>query len=528
MPTNISATRTGLTPPTLPLGGAERAPSPTSDRTPPALQRPAGAAIPPLAGQATPQRGTVVVLPSDEERRVLDAAMARRGGQAAVARDAVVGAEAGIVKTFETAFSSLTRSISGALGGVYSTFQDALSQRDTEKQLAKNQKAAQNFQESFQQAATLDPQARALLLYGVDTAEQMDAAQAAQAWLQHREAGKKSDRINVALGVAGGLNGAAEAGVAIAHEVSSNAGKVAAGALKNAIPFVGAAGAVVSFAAGAHALKKQNAVRVELNTQQDKLTAATRQLQGEDQTSMGGALANVFQHSHARLQVKTTANHLQMAGSVLTLLGSGVALGSNVAMAMGPAGAAAAAGLATASVVLSLLSAVAMVSAAVYEAVKVRHDAGEKAAITPEQLESRFVGLEGQELEVAKAQLAGENKFYALVYLADKLQFADAGSAEFDDACKMLVQAGLPEAQVQAIITLARSEPWAVDIRSPAVNELAKALYGAPVGEVATEKTEDAQTPATARPPADAPLQAQSQPPADSFGTLQYHNVQMS
>jgi hypothetical protein len=527
MPTLAGTIRPGLTPPILPPGGAGQALPAAGDSTLPALQRPAGAARPPLAGQATPQRDTVVVLASDEERRALDAVMARRGGPAAVAKDtAKAGTEAGIVKAFELTLSSLSRSVSGALGGIFSTIVDALAQRDTEKQLAQTRQGAENFQARCAQVAQSGPQARAAL-YGVDSASGAQASEVAQAWLQHQEAGKKSDRINVALGVAGGLNGAAEAGVAIAHELSAKAGKAVAGALHNAIPFVGSAGAVISLATSAHALKKQNAVRTELNTQQYKLAAATRQLQGADQASLGGALANVFQHSQARLEVKATANHLLMAGSALAIAGSGAALAGHVATATG-VGVGVGAGLATASVVLSVLSLMTVISAAVYETFKGRHDAGEKAAITPEQLESRFEGLEGKELEAAKAQLAGQNKFYALVYLAEHLQTADAGSDEFLNAQKMLEQAGLSSGQILAITALARTEPGAVDIRSPAVNELAKALYGTAVGEVATEKAETAKKEETAKTSADAPPQTQGSPPADSWGSLQHHGMMMA
>ena len=201
---------------------------------------------------------------------------------------------------------------------------------------------------------------------------------------------------------------------------------------------------------------------------------------------MGGALANVFKASQAKLEIRTTANHIQMASSGLAIAGNATALAGNVAAVTG-VGLVASAGLAVTSMAFSLMSLCASIGAMVYDKRMNAADAGEKEACTPDKLKKEFAGLEGEALDKAKADFAGKNKFYALVYLAETLQNADPGSPAFINAEKMLGQVIGNEAHTQAIITLARGNPGAIDINSAAVNELGKALYGAPVGQVAAK-----------------------------------------
>jgi hypothetical protein len=389
------------------------------------------------------------------------------------------------VKSFVGTFAALPLAIA-----------DGIASLNTRKQVAQYAAGAATFRAQCEvltaavQGTEVEAAARRNL-YGVDEGSRAQATETAQAWLKHKEASSKGNALGVALGAAAGVQAATDAGVTVAYEVASKATKDAAiyaakGALTNALPFVGIAGAAIGLATSVHALSKQNAVRNELNAQRQELAAARNQTEGlEGEVGMGGALANVFKASQAKLEIRTTANHIQMAGSGLAIAGNATALAGNVAAVTG-VGLVASAGLAVTSMAFSLMSLCASIGAMVYDKRMNAADAGEKEACTPGNLENAFKDLEGEALDKAKAELAGSNKFYALVYLAETLQNADPGSPAFKNAEQMLGQL-MGDEKARAIITLARGNPAAIDINSAAVNELGKALYGAPVGQVAAK-----------------------------------------
>jgi len=377
----------------------------------------------------------------------------------------------------------------GGLLAVGSAIYDLKASFNSRAQAALHAKGAAKFeQQSVNLTSQLkqggDAGARAAL-YGIDAGTRAGAADTAQAWLKHNEASSKSNVLGAGLALgATGLHAAADVGVTISYEVAKAAGEYGLKeAMTKALPFVGIAGASIGLATSTHALVKQNDVRKELNNQREQLAAVTAQNQGAvGGVGMDGALANVFKASQVKLEIRTTANHIEMASSGLAIAGNATALAGNVAAVTG-VGVVASAALTVTSMAFSLMSICASIGAAVYSKRMNSADAVEKGAITPGKLEERFEGLGGADLDAAKAKLAGENKFYALVYLAETLQTAELGSPAFKNAEQMLGQV-MGDEKARAIITLARANPGAIDINSAAVNELGKALYGAPVGEV--------------------------------------------
>jgi hypothetical protein len=536
----------------VPLQGARPtdAQQPASSPTSSAAQRALTAATVPasLAGEARATPRTVVAA-NDPQLRALDAATDSSAAAAKKAKHfsvgskfAKLGAEIPAAKWYaldkvglklgiadiNALGAKATKSFLGFMAALPLAYADWRANRNAGQQAAQYQAGAAQFEARCREMGrATSPEDRAAArgaMYGTDRASAAgEPREVAQAWLKHKEASKKSNLVGVGLGVSASLQSATETSMNIASE----AGKKAKEKLLDAIPGVGIAGAVVGLATSAHALKKQNAVRGELNAQREQLAAAANIVQNSRPEGMGGALSNVLKHSQARLEIRTTANHIQMAGSGLAIAGSSVALAGNVATLTG-VGAAAGAALAVTSMALSLMSLCASLGATLYEYRKTSQDAGEKSAITPDQLETRFQDrdgkpLEGKALALAKAELAGANKFYALVLLAEKLQTAEPGSKDFGDAEALLNLAGLSKQHVSAIIVLARANDGPVSINSGAVNELAKALYGAPVGQVTAK-------PAAA---AEAPLQAPSRPTvkeeasasfAAGMASLQFHD----
>ena len=465
--------------------------------TPPTVGRPqpalTAASVPaPLADEARPTRGTLEV-PTDRQLRALDDATDISVGRAknaktfsTVAKSAKAAAESLVkqpkdldLKAKDLKFldwAKSAKSIAGAVASLPLTFYDAVSQYKLGRQVANTAQGAQAFEAGTSQLTNVLKQASPA------TQEQVDAARAelyspagaegAQAWLKHREASKQSNLLGLGLGAASSVTSTTEAGFTTAWEVTKKAaGEEAAKSLKNAVPFVGIAGSVVGVATSAHACKKAYAVRQELNAQRADLAAATNSMPAlGDRTGMENALANVFKHAGDTLEIRNNANSMRAVGSALGVAASGVALAGNVAAVTG-VGIGPAFGLAVASATLSFMGLAATVGASIYEAVKGKGDGDLKtaAAGSPEEC----------------ADMAATNKFAALVVLADQLQSLSTDSPEFRQAERLLETAGLEPTHVQAIISLARAD-GDISIQSAAVNELAKALYGAPVGQVAT------------------------------------------
>ena len=465
--------------------------------TPPTVGRPqpalTAASVPaPLADEARPTRGTLEV-PTDRQLRALDDATDISVGRAknaktfsTVAKSAKAAAESLVkqpkdldLKAKDLKFldwAKSAKSIAGAVASLPLTFYDAVSQYKLGRQVANTAQGAQAFEAGTSQLTNVLKQASPA------TQEQVDAARAelyspagaegAQAWLKHREASKQSNLLGLGLGAASSVTSTTEAGFTTAWEVTKKAaGEEAAKSLKNAVPFVGIAGSVVGVATSAHACKKAYGVRQELNAQRADLAAATNSMPAQgDRTGMENALANVFKHAGDTLEIRNNANSMRAVGSALGVAASGVALAGNVAAVTG-VGIGPAFGLAVASATLSFMGLAATVGASIYEAVKGKADGDLKtaAAGSPEEC----------------ADMAATNKFAALVVLADQLQSLSTDSPEFRQAERLLETAGLEPTHVQAIISLARAD-GDISIQSAAVNELAKALYGAPVGQVAT------------------------------------------
>lgn len=393
----------------------------------------------------------------------------------AVGKDGV-RLEAKDLKLFDWAKSF--KSIAGAVASLPLAMADAVSQYRLGRQVAVYAAGAQAFENSADRLTTA-------MRPGSDTPQQLDnarrelyspaGAERAEAWLKHREASNQSNLLGLGLGAASSVTASTEAGFTTAWEVTyKQAGAEAAKSLKSAVPFVGIAGSVVGMATSAHACKKAYAVRQELNAQRTDLAAARQALPEApgDRTGMENALANVFKHAGDTLEIRNNANSMRAVGSVLGVAASGVSLAGNVAAVTG-VGIGAAFGLAVTSATLSFMGLAATVGASIYEAVKGKGDGNLKTAAAGSPAEC--------------ADLAATNKFAALVVLADQLQTLPMGSPEFGQAERLLATAGLEPAHVQAIISLARANPGeGININSPAVNELAKALYGAPVGQVAT------------------------------------------
>ncbi len=404
-----------------------------------------------------------------------------------------------------------TKSFLGFVAALPLAMADLKAHVTSSKQAAHYQEGADTFAARCRSCAAqpTGPGTRANL-YGIDRESGPQAAEVAEAWLKHKEASNKSNLGGVALGATASLQSATEASMNIAYEASSKA----ASALKNAIPGVGVAGAVIGLATSAHALNKQMTVGADLSRQREGLAKAAEVVGGRQPEGMGGALSNVFKHAQARVEVRATANNIQMAGSGLAMAGSTFALAGNVATMTG-VGAGAGVALAVTSMALSLMSLCATIGATVYECRQTKNDAVEKSVSTTEGLKNHFAGLEkGPELDAAKAELAGKNKFYALVHLAEQLQTADPTSKDFSNAQDLLKIAGLSEEHVQAIIILARQVPAdQIDINSSAVNELAKALYGAPVGDVPTGSAQAARSPEADAGPAPQVRREQSADP---------------
>lgn len=471
--------------------GAQPLDTPTTvGRPQPAL---AAASVPTsLADEARPTRGTLEV-PTDRQLRALDDATDISVGRAknaktfsTVAKSAKAAAESLVkqppdlgLKAKDLKFldwAKSAKSIAGAVASLPLTFYDAVSQYKLGRQAANTAQGAQAFEAGTSQLTNVLKQASPA------TQEQVDAARAelyspagaegAQAWLKHREASKQSNLLGLGLGAASSVTSGTEAGFTTAWEVTKKAaGAEAAKSLKNAVPFVGIAGSVVGMATSAHACKKAYGVRQELNAQRVDLAAARQAIPEalSDRTGMENALANVFKHAGDTLEIRNNANSMRAVGSALGVAASGVALAGNVAAVTG-VGIGAAFGLAVASATLSFMGLAATVGASIYEAVKGKGDGDLKtaAAGSPEEC----------------ADMAATNKFAALVVLADQLQSLSTDLPEFKKAERLLEAAGLEPTHVQAIISLARAD-GDISIQSPAVNELAKALYGAPVGQVA-------------------------------------------
>lgn len=391
------------------------------------------------------------------------------------------------------------KSIAGAVAALPLAIADAVSQYRLGRQVAVYAEGARAFENSANRLTENRP-ATALNATS-DGTQPLDndrrelyspaGAEGAQAWLKHREASNQSNLLGLGLGAASSVTASTEAGFTTAWEVTKNAaGAEAAKSLKNALPFVGIAGSVVGMATSAHACKKAYAVRQELNAQRADLAAATKSMSAEgDRTGMENALANVFKHAGDTLEIRNNANSMRAVGSVLGVAASGVSLAGNVAAVTG-VGIGAAFGLAVTSATLSFMGLAATVGASLYEAVKGTGDGNLKTAAAGSPAEC--------------AAQAGTNKFAALVVLADQLQTLPIDSPEFQQAERLLGAAGLEPAHVQAIISLARANPGeAININSPAVNELAKAFYGAPVGQVAQAAASAAVPQAANASPAD-------------------------
>jgi hypothetical protein len=473
-------------------GAQQPDPSSTVGKSQPALT---AASIPAsLAEEARPTRGTLI-LPDAKQLQALDDATATSVNNAkkakyfsgvvklgkAIAEKLIkdptdLGQKAKDLKFVD--FAKTAKSLLGALSSVPLTISDARAQVSLSRQVANTEKVKQAFEAGTEQLATAlknnlpaDKVAAARAeLYCPKGAEQ------AQTWLMHQQASKQSNLLGLGLGVAWSATSTTEAGVTTAWEVTKKMGDAAASSLKNAIPITGIAGSVATMAISAHACKKAYAVRQELNAQRNDLAAARKNLAGSG-TELDKALANVLKHAGDTLEIRNNANSMRAVGSAIGVAASGVSLAGNAA-ALTKVGIGLAFGLAVASATLSFLSAAATVGATIYEIVKGRADTDLKAAAAGTAEEC--------------AAIAGQNRFAALVVLADQLQTLSIDSEQFKTAESLLQTAGLGAAHVQAIITLARAD-GDISIHSLAVNELAKALYGAPVAPAAPAAQEETE-----------------------------------
>ncbi len=485
LPTAASMPIAGVQP-----GAQQPDPSSTVGKSQPALT---AASIPAsLAEEARPTRGTLV-LPDAKQLQALDDATATPVNNAkkakyfsgvvklgkAIAEKLIkdptdLGQKAKDLKFVD--FAKTAKSLLGALASVPLTISDAWAQFSLSRQVANTEKGKQAFEAGTEQLATAlknnlpadEVAAARAELYCPKGAEQ------AQTWLMHQQASKQSNLLGLGLGVAWSATSTTEAGVTTAWEVTKKMGDAAASSLKNAIPITGIAGSVATMAISAHACKKAYAVRQELNAQRNDLAAARKNLAAsqnlaESRTTLDKALANVLKHAGDTLEIRNNANSMRAVGSAIGVAASGVSLAGNAAALTG-VGIGPAFGLAVASATLSFLSAAATVGATIYEIVKGRADTDLKAAAAGTAEEC--------------AAIAGQNRFAALVVLADQLQTLSIDSEQFKKAESLLQTAGLGAAHVQAIITLARAD-GDISIHSLAVNELAKALYGAPVAPAA-------------------------------------------
>ncbi len=329
-------------------------------------------------------------------------------------------------------------------------------------------------------------------LYGIPQGGAREDAGArvnAAAWLKYQESGKNINNLTTARMVADATRTTTQGGVQIATNIFSAAG-THAHFVGTITPGVGAVVSGIGAVTSATACYQQYKVNCEIVGRISALNEA-RETQSRDAPapptgSLDQALGNVATAAGTSLSAALTKGRVQAAASGIAAIGNGISCAGNVAtltVVAAPVGAL----TALVGMGVSALGACLGLGVVAYQFRQGQAEQALQAAISGTQLHATLESMSGDSPDDRKANLAKENRFYALVHLAEKLQAAEPGSDEFTRAVSFLSKVGLEAAHVQAIITLAKTADGPMSLHSEAVKALSNAIYMTPLSTVPAE-----------------------------------------